>query len=63
MRAWEARQHSSPFLMIETPQGQVGVTALGEDRYRLTGPGHESEIVGFDAARDAAHAVAEGRAP
>jgi hypothetical protein len=41
--------------------GTVQVHSLGGDRYRVTAPDHDEEIDGFDEARAAAHAVAEGR--
>jgi hypothetical protein len=47
------------FLSIETPRGLVVVQSLGDDRFRLTELGHEREITGFAAARDAAHELAE----
>jgi len=53
----------APFLVMRTPNGKVGVTSLGRDRYKLTGPGHEEELVGFDAAREAAHALARSAQP
>jgi hypothetical protein len=49
-----------PFLTIETPRGLVVVQNLGDDRFLLTGLGVEREIIGFAAARDAAHELAEG---
>jgi hypothetical protein len=50
---------ASPFMWIETPQGNVEVWALGEDRFRITEPGHEQLVAGFDEADRAADALAE----
>jgi hypothetical protein len=41
---------AAPFLWIETPQGNVEVWALGEDRFRITAPGHEQLVTGFEEA-------------
>jgi len=46
---WESGA-ASPFLWIETPRGNVEVWALGEDRFRITAPGHEQNVVGFKEA-------------
>ena len=51
---------ASPFLWIETPRGNVEVWALGEDRFRITAPGGQEQIVtGFEGAERAADALAE----
>jgi hypothetical protein len=55
---WESGA-ASPFLWIETSRGNVGVWALGEDRFRITAPGHEQLVTGFDVAERAAGALAE----
>ena len=34
---WESGA-AAPFLWIETPQGNVEVWALGEDRFKITAP-------------------------
>jgi hypothetical protein len=50
---------ASPFLWIETPRGNVEVWALGEDRFRVTAPGHEQLVTGFDEAERMADELAE----
>jgi hypothetical protein len=35
------------------------VWALGEDRFRITAPGHHQLVTGFDEAERTAHALAE----
>jgi hypothetical protein len=37
----------------------VEVWALGEDRFRITAPGHERLVTGFDEAERTADALAE----
>jgi|GEM_PF-4742651 len=49
---------TAPFLTIEKPGGTVGVWALGEQQFRVTAPGDDSEVEGFDQARAAAHRLA-----
>jgi hypothetical protein len=49
----------APFLWIETAQGDVEMWALGEDRFRITAPGHEQLVTGFDEVERAADALAE----
>ena len=46
-------------LSIEKPRGTVEVWAHGEDRFRITAPGHEQLVTGFDEAERAADALAE----
>jgi hypothetical protein len=48
---------AAPFLSIEG--SAVEVWALGEDRFRITPPGHEQLVTGFDEAEQAADALAE----
>jgi hypothetical protein len=55
--AWQT-DAPGPFLTIETPRGLVALHGLGDDRFRLAGPGVEREITGFAAAQDAAHDLA-----
>jgi hypothetical protein len=55
---WESGA-AAPFPWIETAQGNVEVWALGEDRFAIRVPDQEQHVVGFDAARQAAHALAE----
>jgi hypothetical protein len=50
---------AAPFLSIEKPRGVVEVWALGEDRFRITAPGHEQIVSGYDEAERAADALAE----
>jgi hypothetical protein len=38
---------------------EVEVWALGEDRFRITAPGHEQIVTGYDEAQQAADALAE----
>jgi len=35
------------------------VWALGEDRFRVTAPGNEQIVTGYDPAHEAAHTIAE----
>ena len=55
---WESGA-AAPFLRIETAQGNVEMWALGEDRFRITAPGHEQLVTGYDEAERAADALAE----
>jgi hypothetical protein len=55
---WESGA-AAPFLWIETARGVVEIWALGEDRFRVTAPGHEQIVVGFPEAERAAEALAE----
>jgi hypothetical protein len=56
---WESGA-ASPFMWIETAQGNVEVWALGEDRFRITAPDrHEQLVTGYDEAEQAADALAE----
>jgi hypothetical protein len=50
---------AAPFLTIEKPRGVVEVWALGEDRFKITAPGHEQLVTGFDEAERTADALAE----
>ena len=54
---WESGA-PAPFLWIETPQGNVEMWALGEDRFKITAPGHEQVITGFEEVEKAADALA-----
>jgi hypothetical protein len=42
---------ASPFLWIETAQGNVEVWALGEDRFAVRAPGHEQIVTGRSRRR------------
>jgi hypothetical protein len=57
---WESNA-AAPFLTIDSPRGAVAVRALGQERFRITAPNHEQEIVGFEATRSTAHELAERR--
>jgi hypothetical protein len=50
---------AAPFLTIETPRGVVEMWALGQDRFRITAPGHEQLVTGYDEAERTADALAE----
>jgi len=59
---WESNA-AAPFLTIDSPRGAVAVRALGQERFRVSTPEHEQEIVGFEAAVSTAHELAgEGAA-
>jgi hypothetical protein len=51
--AWETNAHG-PFLTIDSQQGAVTVHSLGGDRFLVSAPDHEQEVVGFEAARSTA---------
>jgi hypothetical protein len=55
---WESGA-MAPFLSIDKPRGVVEVWACGEDRFRITAPGHEQLVTGFDEEERAADALAE----
>jgi hypothetical protein len=48
---------TGPFLWIEG--SPVEVWALGEDRFRITAPGHEQLVTGYDEAERTADALAK----
>jgi hypothetical protein len=50
---------ASPFLWIETARGNVEVWALGGDSFRITAPGQEQIVTGYDQAERTADALAE----
>jgi hypothetical protein len=54
---WESGA-AGPFLSIDTEQGAVEVWALGEDRFRITAPGHVQIVTGFKKADQTAAALA-----
>ena len=58
--SWETGA-AGPFLTIDSPRGAVTVQSLGAERFRVTAPEHEREVVGFKAARSTAHELV-GRA-
>jgi hypothetical protein len=49
---------ASPFLLIETARGNVEVWALGEDRFRITAPGHDQLVTGLRRQKRAADVLA-----
>jgi hypothetical protein len=53
---WESGA-AAPFLSIEG--SPVEVWALGEDRFKITAPGQEQLVTGYDEAERAADALAE----
>jgi hypothetical protein len=54
---WETNAQG-PFLTVEGARGTVEVWALGADRFSVRAPQREQIVVGFDAARQTAHALA-----
>jgi hypothetical protein len=44
---WESGA-AAPFLWIETAQGNDELWALGKDRFRITAPGYEQLVTGFE---------------
>jgi hypothetical protein len=58
LEPWESGA-AAPFLWIETPQGNVEVRSLGEDRFRITAPGFEQLVTGFEEAEKAVDTLAE----
>jgi hypothetical protein len=57
--AWESGT-VAPFLSIDTARGTVEMWALGEDRFRITAPGEQEQLItGFDEADRTADALAE----
>jgi hypothetical protein len=54
--AWETSA-IGPFLTV----GDVGVVALGRERFRVVSPDGEREVEGFDAAQRLAHHMARPR--
>jgi hypothetical protein len=56
---WETSA-TAPFLTIGSPRGAVAVENLGQERFRISALGDEREVVGFAAARAAAHRLAAG---
>jgi hypothetical protein len=53
---WESGA-AAPFLWIEG--SPVEVWALGEDRFKVTAPGHEQLVVGYPEAERTADALAK----
>lgn len=57
LAGWESSA-GGPFLTLERAHGTVAVWALGRERFAVKAPGSEQVVVGFDAAREAAHRLA-----
>ncbi len=57
--AWQTNV-ARPAMAIEKPKGTVSVSALGDERFRVEAPGHDSEVSGYQEARALAHELAEG---
>jgi len=55
---WETSA-AGPFLTLERARGVVEVWAHGGDRFTVRAPDHERAVVGFEAAQQTAHALAE----
>jgi hypothetical protein len=55
---WQTNAHA-PFLTVEG--SDVSIWVAGNGRYRITWPDGERIVEGFDAARLAAHEIAESR--
>ena len=55
---WESGA-AAPFLWIETALGNVEVWALREDRFRITAPGFEQLVTGYEKAERTVDAMAE----
>jgi hypothetical protein len=56
---WETSA-AAPFLTIDSARGAVAVESLGQERFRVSTPRDEREVVGFAAARSTAHRLAAG---
>jgi hypothetical protein len=49
-----------PFNIIEKPRGTVSISSLGNERFRVEAPGHDSEVEGYAEAQALAHQLAAG---
>jgi len=49
-----------PFVVIEKPRGTVSISGLGNERFRVEAPGHDSEVEGHEKAKPLAHELAAG---
>jgi hypothetical protein len=49
-----------PFSIIEKPRGTVSISSVGNERFRVQAPGHDSEVEGYAEARALAHQLAAG---
>ncbi len=50
---------TATFLTIEKPRGTVSIWILGQERFRVGAPGHDSEAECFEQARELAYQLAE----
>jgi hypothetical protein len=49
-----------PFIIIEKPRGTVSISSVGNERFRVEAPGHDSEVEGYDQAKALGHRLAAG---
>ena len=49
-----------PCTTIEKPRGTVSISSVGNERFRVEAPGHDSEVKGYAEARAVAHRLAAG---
>jgi hypothetical protein len=49
-----------PFAVIEKPRGAVRISSVGNERFCIEAPGHDSEVEGYAEARAVAHQLASG---
>ena len=49
-----------PAVVIEKPRGTVNIFSLGNERFRVEAPGHDSVVEGYEEARTLAHRLAAG---
>ncbi len=54
---WQTNE-ARPFVVIEKPRGTVSISSLGNERFRVEAPGHDSEVEGYDQAQGLAHQLA-----
>jgi hypothetical protein len=45
----------APFLTIERPRGTVSISSVGNERFRVQAPGHDSDVDGGQRAGTSAH--------
>ena len=51
---WETNA-AAPFLTIDSPTGAVAVQSLAQERFRVSTPDRQKDVVGFAAGRSMAH--------
>ncbi len=56
---WQSNA-TRPFATIEKPHGTVSISSVGNERFRIEAPGHDSEVEGYADARALAHQLAAG---